>query len=276
LAACGDLEDDLATLYATLAQKEHQEATEELCALRASLETLEERLLLNQDEVSKQSALVIIRASTREQTDELWATELLRMYGRWAESRQFQIETVAFSEGNRGFSETNVHVQGRSAFALLRGEAGTHHLLDQSGPREAAASAEVMVFPLWRQFPPNQINPETLEVTTHRRGVSCGCLHRTSSAVRVLHRPSGRSIVCDWFRTQTQNREWALYVLAQQLSQAHGAPRKRRTYTLGERSFVRDHSTGLEDGEPQRVLDGYLDPFVRASLREPLRLLKIE
>ena len=276
LAPHDSLEDDLAALYASVAQQEPQAAADALCALRDSLEALEERLLLCQDEDGKQGALLMIRPASSEPADEDWAMNLQRMYGRWAESRRLEIDTFTFSEGNRGFRETNLEINGRAAFAMLRGEAGIHRLRDQRGPSEATASAEVMVFPRWSPLPQSQLDPETLEVTaTRSRGMSCGTINRSSSAVRVLHRPSGRSIGCEWFRSQRQNRDWAIFVLEQLLSKAEEAPRRRRTYTLGAQPVVRDHCTGLEEGDTERVFGGYLDPFVRASLREPLRLLKI-
>jgi len=227
-----------------------------------------------------------------------WAEMLLRMYSRWAESHGFRVETLDYQEGEEaGIKSATLGVRGDKAYGYLQVERGVHRLVrispfDSQGRRHTSF-ASVEVLPEIEDDVAVEIADKDIRVDTFRASGAGGQhVNKTDSAVRITHYPTGIVISCQNERSQHRNREVAisilrakLYDIAQREAEARMAKevgeKKKiewgsqiRSYVLAPYRLVKDHRTGFEVGDADRVLDGDLDGFIRrglAALREPGR-----
>jgi peptide chain release factor 2 len=219
-----------------------------------------------------------------------WAQMLVRMYLRWAERRGFKAELVDFTPGDEaGYRSATITIEGLNAYGYLRTERGTHRLVRISPfdaqHRRQTSFTLVDPTPQIEDEGEVEIRPEDLRIDTYRAtGAGGQNVNKTETAVRITHLPSGMVVSCQNERSQLQNRETALRILKARLleervrRQEEEQARERgemrsadwgsqiRSYVLHPYTVVKDHRTGVEVGDPTRVLDGDIDMFIEAAL----------
>ncbi len=265
------------------------ELEEQLESLEVRLAELEEERLF-QGQYDAGDALVTINAGTGGTDAQDWAEMVLRMLMRWAERRGFSVELLEVSEGEEaGIRSATFKAEGENAYGLFSAEKGVHRLVriskyDSQGRRQTAF-AGVEVAPILEDIGDVEIDDDDLQVDTYRASGAGGQhVNKTDSAVRITHRPSGIVVQCQNERSQTQNRLTAMGMLRAKLIEREERARKAeldkekggvqdvnfgsqiRSYVLHPYTMVKDHRTGVEAGDAQRVLDGDLDAFIRAEL----------
>jgi len=222
-----------------------------------------------------------------------WAQMLVRMYLRWAERRGFKAEIVDTTPGDEaGIRSATLTVEGPYAYGYLKTERGTHRLVRISPfdfqRRRQTSFALVDPTPQVESDAEIEIRPEELKIDTYRAtGAGGQNVNKTETAVRITHLPTGIVVSCQNERSQLQNRETAMRilkarllekrVLEQEAEQARERGEMRsadwgsqiRSYVLHPYTLVKDHRTGVEVGEPTRVLDGDIDVFIEAALSKP-------
>jgi peptide chain release factor 2 len=288
------LESDLADLseLAELSADDPELAGElesQLNSIEQRLESLEEARLFN-GRYDTGDAVVNVRAGAGGTDSQDWAEMLLRMYLRWAERRGLDVEMKEASPGDEaGLKSAAFIVRGENAYGLFAAERGVHRLVRLS-PFDAAhrrhtSFAEVDVGPLVDDQVDVELDEEDLRVDTYRASGAGGQhVNKTDSAVRITHLPTGVVVQCQNERSQAQNKATALRLLrarlleleerrrAEELAAERGEQKdvawgsQIRSYVLHPSQRVKDHRTGHEVGDAQRVLDGDLDGFVREYL----------
>lgn len=265
----------------------------EVAALEQEAGHLEFRLLLS-GPYDKSDAILAIHASEGGTEAQDWAAMLLRMYLRWAESHGYKTEILDSLEGEEaGYKSVTVSVAGEYAYGYLKGERGGHRLVRLS-PFDAAhrrhtSFATVEVWPDIENTTEVTIHPNDLIIETFRAS-SAGGQHvqKNETAVRITHIPTGIVVSCQNERSQVQNRENALKVLRARLLALEEEKRRQelralkgepviagfgvriRSYFLHPYQLVTDHRTGYETSNAQAVLDGQLNEFMEAYLRQQL------
>ena len=273
--------------------REGEDVLEDLAAAAARLqdhvESIELQTLLTGEHDAGDAILEIHPgAGGTESLD--WAEMLLRMYTRWAERRGFTVEILDYQAGDEaGIKSVTLMVRGDNAYGNLKVERGVHRLVRIS-PYDAQARrhtsfASVDVVPEITDEVEVEIEDKDIRVDTYRASGAGGQhVNKTDSAIRITHFPSGIVVTCQNERSQHRNRDVAmqvlrgkLYALAMQeaedrLAKEVGDKQKIewgsqiRSYVLAPYRMVKDHRTGCEVGDADRVLDGDLDPSVRAAL----------
>src|SRR5581483_1760357 len=219
-----------------------------------------------------------------------WAEMVLRMLMRWAERRGFKIELLEASPGEEaGIKSATMRVSGDNAYGLLSAEKGVHRLVRLSpfdaAHRRQTSFAGVEVAPVIEDSGEVEIDDDDIQVDTYRASGAGGQhVNKTDSAVRITHRPSGIVVQCQNERSQSQNRAVAMQMLRSKLAELEERKREEeiarergeaqdvnfgsqiRSYVLHPYTMVKDLRTGVEVGDANRVLDGDLDPFIRAEL----------
>ncbi|RMH79159.1 MAG: peptide chain release factor 2 [Actinomyces sp.] len=287
--------EDLETLD-ELAREEDDEAAagevaEGLERLAAQLDELELRSLFT-GEYDERDAVCQVKSGEGGTDAQDWAEMLLRMYTRWAERRGFTVEITAVSEGTEaGISSAEFIVKGRYAYGWLQSEHGVHRLVrispfNNEGKRQTAF-ASVQVVPFFEDVTDRiEIDEKDLRIDTYRSSGAGGQhVNVTDSAVRITHLPTGIVTSCQNERSQHQNKERALQMLAaklldlerqrreEELAQIAGEQQnvgfgsQIRSYVLQPYQMVKDLRTGHETGNVEGVLDGDLDAFMEAWLR---------
>jgi peptide chain release factor 2 len=220
-----------------------------------------------------------------------WAEMLARMYRRWAERRGFGLEVIEYTEGEEGgIKSATFTVSGEYAFGLLSAERGVHRLVRISpfdaGARRHTSFASVAVAPVVGEAVEVEVEEKDLKVDTYRASGAGGQhVNKTDSAVRITHLPTGIVAQCQNERSQHQNREVAMRVLRARLFELEREKREQeiaaqsgekaeiewgsqiRSYVLHPYKLVKDHRTGEETANVDRVLDGDIDAFIYAYLK---------
>ena len=220
-----------------------------------------------------------------------WAEMLARMYRRWAERRGFELEVIEYTEGEEaGIKSATFTVSGEYAFGLLSAERGVHRLVRISpfdaSSRRHTSFASVAVAPVISDAVEVEIDEKDLKIDTYRASGAGGQhVNKTDSAVRITHLPTGIVVQCQNERSQHQNREVAMRVLKARLFELEREKREReiasiggekadiewgsqiRSYVLHPYKLVKDHRTGVETTNVDRVLDGDIDGFIYAFLK---------
>ncbi|MCC6453780.1 MAG: peptide chain release factor 2 [Caldilineaceae bacterium] len=242
-------------------------------------------------------AIISIHAGAGGTEAQDWAQMLLRMYLRWAEKRDFKTSITDMTEGEEaGVKSVTVEIDGPYAYGYLKAEKGTHRLVRlspfDSANRRHTSFAKVEVMPVLDEDIDIEINPKEIEVEVYLSGGAGGQnVQKNATAVRIRHLPTGIVVTCQNERSQNQNRESAMRVLRGKLyeiEQERLAEEKAkikgenvqanfgaqiRSYVLHPYQMVKDLRTDVETGNTGAVLDGELDPFMEAWLKQQVGVL---
>ena len=280
-----------------LAQDEGDDDTlrvvaDELGSTRREIERLEFQRMFS-GKMDAHHAYLDIQAGSGGTEAQDWAEILLRMYLRWAEGRGFETEVLEISPGEvAGIKSASVQFRGDHAYGWLRTETGVHRLVRKSpfdaGHRRHTSFAAVFVSPEIEDDIDIEINPAELRVDLYRASGAGGQhVNKTESAVRITHLPSGIVVQCQNDRSQHKNRSTAmgqlrakLYEREQQRRRDEAESREQgkadigwgsqiRSYVL-DQSRIKDLRTGVESGNSSAILDGDIDAFLEASLKQGL------
>jgi peptide chain release factor 2 len=283
--------EDLDGLAEMAAEEESLQAEldEQIASVEARLATLEEQRLFS-GRYDAGDALVTVNAGAGGTDAQDWAEMVLRMEMRWAESRGFEVELLEASAGEEaGIKSSTFRASGENAYGLLEAERGVHRLVRLSpfdaAHRRQTSFAGVEVAPVVKGTGEVEIDEDDLQVDTYRASGAGGQhVNKTDSAVRITHRPTGIVVQCQNERSQSSNRATAMAMVRAKLLERRERERQEeiarekgeaqdvnfgsqiRSYVLHPYTMVKDHRTGYEMGDVQRVLDGDLDGFVRAFL----------
>jgi peptide chain release factor 2 len=280
------------TTYLELAKEGENvdaELQRELAALDELIDKLETETLLS-GENDARNAIVTIHPGAGGTESQDWADMLLRMYLRWAERQGFETVLYDYQPGEEaGLKSATFAVNGEYAFGLLQSEIGVHRLVrispfDQA-KRRHTSFASVFVSPEIDDSIEVVIKPEEIRVDTYRSSGKGGQhVNTTDSAVRITHIPTGIVASCQNERSQHKNRDRAMSMLRSKLYEFEMEKKREatkkiedskldidfgsqiRSYVLQPYRLVKDHRTKIEVGDVDRVLDGDLQPFIRAYL----------
>ena len=291
--------DDLRTRLADADELlELSEGDEELIAevaddLRRIEKTLEEQEVarLFTGEYDEGAAILTINSGAGGVDSQDWAEMLARMYRRWAERRGYGLETIEYTLGEEaGIKSATYSISGEYAFGLLSAERGVHRLVRISpfdaSSRRHTSFASVAVAPVVDDAVEVEIDEKDLKIDTYRASGAGGQhVNKTDSAVRITHLPTGTVVQCQNERSQHQNREVAMRVLKARLFELEREKREKelaalegersdiewgsqiRSYVLHPYKMVKDHRTGEQTADVDKVLDGDLDALIYAYLK---------
>ncbi|HEX3436848.1 MAG TPA: peptide chain release factor 2 [Pseudacidobacterium sp.] len=266
-----------------------EDLSREIKALGEYVDKLEERTMLS-GETDALNAIVTVHPGAGGTESQDWAEMLVRMYLRWAEQQGFKTEMNDYQDGEEaGVKSATFTVSGEYAFGLLSGEIGVHRLVRISpfdaAKRRHTSFASVFVSPEIDDSIQIDIKPDEIRTDTYRSGGKGGQhVNTTDSAVRITHVPTGIVVQCQNERSQHKNREKAMKMLRSRLYEYELEKKKAkskkledskldinfgsqiRSYVLQPYRMAKDHRTKVEVGDVDRVLDGYLEPFIRGYL----------
>ena len=278
-----------------MARDEHDDETlvaveSDLDGIQPSIEKLEFRRMFN-NPMDPNSCFVDVQSGAGGTESQDWAAMLERMYVRYCERKDFSVEVMEESQGEvAGIKSAVLKVSGDYAFGTLRTESGIHRLVRKSpfdsNARRHTSFASVFVYPEIDDSIDVDINPAELRIDTYRASGAGGQhVNRTDSAVRITHLPTGVVVQCQNDRSQHKNRAEAMAMLKSRLYELELRKRQAeqqkledsksdigwghqiRSYVL-DQSRVKDLRTNVETGNTQAVLDGDLDQFIQASLKQ--------
>ena len=222
-----------------------------------------------------------------------WADMLFRMFNRWAERRNFEVELLDYQPGEEaGLKSATLEIKGDYAYGFLQAESGVHRLVRISpfdaNARRHTSFASIHVYPVVEDNVEIEIKDEDVRVDTYRSSGAGGQhVNKTSSAIRLTHIPSGIVVTCQSERSQYKNKDAAYTVLKARLYQLHREEEAKkmekfektkkkiewgsqiRSYVFHPYNLVKDHRTLHETSNVQAVMDGDLDPFIQAYLSNP-------
>ena len=261
----------------------------ELDLIAEGLETLQLEVLLSGD-YDANDAILTLHAGAGGTEAQDWTQMLLRMYGRWAERHGFTVETADLQPGDEaGVKSATLFIKGHNAYGFLKSEKGVHRLvrispLDSQARRHTSFSA-CDVMPEIDDAVEVPINMDDVRVDYYRASGAGGQhINKTSSAVRMTHEPTGIVVQCQNERSQLQNKEQCMKMLRaklfeleqekkeEEIAKLEGVQQKIewgsqiRSYVFQPYTMVKDVRTNAETGNVQAVMDGELDPFIRAYL----------
>ncbi len=287
---------DAAELLAMAVEEDDEDTVNEVVADLERLESivagLEFRRMFS-GEMDTNNAYLDIQSGAGGTEAQDWADMILRMYLRWAEARGFKAEVIEASAGEvAGIKSATVHIVGEYAYGWLRTETGVHRLVRKSpfdsSNRRHTSFASVFVSPEVDDNIDIEIDPSELRIDVYRASGAGGQhVNRTESAVRITHLPTNTVVQCQNDRSQHKNKATAMKQLKAKLYELEMQERRAaaaivedskadvgwgsqiRNYVL-DQSRIKDLRTGIETGNTQAVLDGGLDAFIEASLKQGL------
>ena len=266
-----------------------EEVSAELTEAKDEMRALELEVLLS-DPYDANNAMLTLHAGAGGTEAQDWTQMLLRMYGRWAESHGFEVETTDLLPGDEaGVKSVSLFIKGHNAYGYLKSEHGVHRLVRispfESNARRHTSFSACEVMPEVPDDVDVDLNMDDVRVDTYRSSGAGGQhINKTSSAVRMTHMPTGIVVQCQNERSQLQNREQCLKMLkaklfmlqeqqrAEEMAKVKGEQLKIewgsqiRSYVFQPYTMVKDHRTNYETGNVQAVMDGDLDPFIEAYL----------
>ena len=264
----------------------------DLSAQEQQVKKLEFRRMFS-GEMDAKSAFVDIQSGSGGTEAQDWASMLLRQYLRWGERKGFKTEVTEMSDGDvAGIKSATIHIKGEYAYGWLRTETGVHRLVRKSpfdsGSRRHTSFASIFVFPEVDDSIEIDINPADLRIDTFRASGAGGQhVNRTDSAIRITHLPTNTVVQCQNDRSQHKNKAAAMSQLKAKLYELElhkqnadkqnledtksdiGWGSQIRSYVL-DQSRIKDLRTAVETSNTQAVLDGDLDQFIEASLKQGL------
>ena len=280
LIEMGDEAEDLSLL---------PEAQAELEAVESEIEAMRLSTLLT-GEYDGRNAILTFHAGSGGTEAQDWAEMLFRMYNRWGERHGYKVTTLDYLDGDEaGLKSASILVEGENAYGYLKGEAGVHRLVrvspfDAAGRRHTSFSS-LEVMPEMDLDSSVEINPDDIKMEVYRASGAGGQkVNKTSSAVRLIHIPTGIVVSCQVERSQYQNRDVAMKMLISKLveikerenlekiSDIKGEQKEItwgsqiRSYVFMPYTMVKDHRTAFETGNVNAVMDGDLDGFINAYL----------
>ena len=268
-----------------------EEVQSELKSLNELTEQMKIEVLLS-GEYDRNNAIVSFHPGAGGTEAQDWALMLYRMYTRWGEKHGFNVKLLDWLDGEEaGLKSATIMVEGENAYGYLKSENGVHRLVrvspfDSSGRRHTSfASVEVM--PEFDDDASIELRDEDLEITAHRSSGAGGQhVNKTDSAIRIVHIPTGIVVGCQTERSQLQNKETALKMLKSKLLEIKEREKLEkiediqgnktniewgaqiRSYVFMPYTLAKDTRTGYEDGNIQAVMDGEIDGFINAYLKQ--------
>ena len=286
--------EDIITLIELSIEEDDESSVEEIKAeseaFKAKLEDEKLSTLLT-GEYDNSNAILTFHAGGGGTEAQDWAEMLYRMYNRWAERHEFKVELLDYLDGDEaGMKSASILIQGENAYGYMKSESGVHRLVrvspfDSAGRRHTSFAA-LEVMPEIDDSIEVEIRPEDIEMEVYRSSGAGGQkVNKTSSAVRLIHKPTGIVVSCQTQRSQYQNKDYAMKMLRSKLIEikerehlekiedikgvqnqiAWGS--QIRSYVFMPYTLVKDTRTGFENGNIQAVMDGDLDGFVNAYLK---------
>ena len=240
----------------------------------------------------KNNAIITFHPGAGGTESQDWAEMLYRMYTKWAISNGFSVKELDYLEGDEaGIKSVTALISGENAYGYLKSEMGVHRLIRispfDSGGRRHTSFASVEVLPEITEDIEIEINPEDLRVDTYRASGAGGQhINKTDSAIRITHIPTNIVVSCQSERSQIQNRETAMKMLKSKLLDLKEKEQKEkiedlkgvqkdiawgsqiRSYVFHPYSMVKDHRTGYETGNVEKVMNGDLNEFMKAYLMQ--------
>lgn len=293
-----DLIDEIEDLETLMELVIEEDSYEDYKEIKKSLEDLIKKAddfklsTLLSGEFDKNNAILSIHSGAGGLEAQDWAEMLLRMYRRWAESKDFGVETLnLISDTEGGIKSVTLLIKGFNVFGYLKSEKGVHRLVrispfDSSGKRHTSF-ASIDVLPEINEDINIEINEKDLKIDTYRAtGAGGQHVNTTDSAIRITHIPTGIVVQCQSERSQHTNRETALKMLKAKLIQIKEEENKEkiediqgsysqigwgsqiRSYVFHPYSMVKDHRTNAEIGDVYRVMDGDIDIFINEYLKQ--------
>ena len=270
------------------------EGEEAVNGVEKSIDELQLMTMLN-GEYDHSNAILTFHAGTGGTEAQDWAEMLYRMYNKWAVAHGMTVEVLDYQDGDEaGLKSASMMVKGANAYGLLKSENGVHRLVRVSpfdaNARRQTSFASLEVMPELDNTIQVDIRPEDIEMQVYRSSGAGGQhINKTSSAVRLIHKPTGVVVSCQTQRSQFQNRDYAmemlkakLYQIAKQqhmdkIDDIKGVQNEIawghqiRSYVFMPYTMVKDHRTNYETGNVDAVMDGDLDGFIFAYLKAASR-----
>ena len=270
------------------------EGEEAVNAVEKAIDELQLMTMLN-GEYDHNNAILTFHAGTGGTEAQDWAEMLYRMYNKWAQAHGMTVEVLDYQDGDEaGLKSASMMVKGANAYGLLKSENGVHRLVRVSpfdaNARRQTSFASLEVMPELDNTIQVDIRPEDIEMQVYRSSGAGGQhINKTSSAVRLIHKPTGIVVSCQTQRSQFQNRDYAmemlkakLYQIAKQqhmdkIDDIKGVQNEIawghqiRSYVFMPYTMVKDHRTNYETGNVDAVMDGDLDGFIFAYLKAASR-----
>lgn len=291
-----ELEGELSDIELLIEMAEEENDSELAAEIRRNYESFKEKAetlrlstLLN-EEYDSNNAIISIHPGSGGLDAQDWAEMLLRMYIRWAEKKNYKVKTLDFQRDTEGgIKNATLLIEGENAYGYLKTEKGVHRLVRISpfdtAKKRHTSFASLDVTPELDDDVKVEINPDDLRIDTYRSSGAGGQhVNKTDSAIRITHLPTNIVVSCQNERSQHQNKEYAMRMLAAKLYELAKQEHKEkieelkgdygqitwgnqiRSYVFHPYTMVKDHRTGAEVGNVQAVMDGDLDYFINASL----------